>query len=105
MNTFHQTDTFSNWLEKLKDIKARARIVVRIRSAELGNFGDCAPVGEGVSEMRLHIGPGYRLYFWQQGSQVYWLLAGGDKSSQKRDIERAKALRREVEEMNHDENE
>ena len=103
MNAFHQTDAFSNWLEKLKDIRARARIVVRIRSAELGNFGDCAPVGEGVSEMRLHFGPGYRLYFWQQGGQVYWLLAGGDKSSQKRDIERAKALRREVEEMHHGE--
>jgi putative addiction module killer protein len=51
--------------------------------------------------MRLHFGPGYRLYFWQQGSQVYWLLAGGDKSTQKRDIERAKTLRREVEEMSH----
>ena len=101
MNTFHQTDTFSGWLKKLKDISARARIVVRIRAAELGNFGDCAPVGEGVSEMRLHFGPGYRLYFWQQGSHVYWLLAGGDKSSQSRDIEQAKALRREVEEMNH----
>ncbi|MDL2271794.1 type II toxin-antitoxin system RelE/ParE family toxin [Desulfovibrio sp. OttesenSCG-928-I05] len=76
MNTFHQTDTFSAWLMKLKDTKARARIVTRVRSAEHGNFGDCAPVGEGVSEMRLHFGPGYRLYFWQEGSQVYWLLAG-----------------------------
>ncbi len=105
MNIFYQTENFSDWLAKLKDIKARARVVGRIRSAELGNFGDCAPVGEGVSEMRLHFGPGYRLYFWQQGNQVYWLLAGGDKSSQKRDIERAKALRREVEEMSHDESE
>jgi len=101
MNTFHQTDIFSNWLKSLRDIKAKARIVVRIRSAEHGNFGDCVPVGEGVSEMRLHFGPGYRLYFWQQGSQIYWLLAGGDKSSQKRDIERAKDLRREIEEMGH----
>lgn len=101
MNTFHQTGTFSDWLKKLKDIQARARIVIRVRSAEHGNFGDCSPVGEGVSEMRLHFGPGYRLYFWQQESQIYWLLAGGDKSSQKRDIERAKQLRREVEEMNH----
>ena len=102
MNTFHQTDTFSSWLSKLKDVKAKARILARIRSAEYGNFGDCAPVGEGVSEMRLHFGPGYRLYFWQEGSQVYWLLCGGDKSSQKRDIERAKILRCEVEELNHD---
>jgi putative addiction module killer protein len=103
MNTFRQTDTFSDWLKNLRDIKARARIVIRIRSAEHGNFGDCAPVGEGISEMRLHFGPGYRLYFWQQGNQVYWLLAGGDKSSQKQDIERSKKLRREVEEMNHGE--
>jgi putative addiction module killer protein len=101
MNTFLQTDAFSDWLKNLRDIKARARIVVRIRAAEHGNFGDCAPVGEGISEMRLHFGPGYRLYFWPQGNQVYWLLAGGDKSSQKRDIERAKTLRREVEEMSH----
>ena len=101
MNTFHQTDAFSDWLDGLRDIKARARIVARVRSAEHGNFGDSAPVGEGVSEMRLHFGPGYRLYYWQEGSQVYWLLAGGDKSSQQRDIERAKQLRREVEELNH----
>ena len=101
MNTFHKTDTFSHWLKNLKDTKARARIVVRIELAEYGNLGDYVPVGEGVSEMRLHFGPGYRLYFWQQGIHVYWLLAGGDKSSQRRDIERAKALRREVEEMNH----
>lgn len=104
MNVFHQTDTFSDWLRKLKDTKARARIVVRIRSAEHGNLGDCTPVGEGVSEMRLHWGPGYRLYFWQEGNQVYWLLAGGDKGSQKRDIEKAKKLRREVEELIHGEN-
>ena len=74
---------------------------MRLRSAEHGNLGDCVPVGEGISEMRLHFGPGYRLYFWQQGRHVYWLLAGGDKSSQQHDIERAKVVRREVEEMNH----
>jgi putative addiction module killer protein len=101
MNTFHQTDTFSGWLKKLKNISGKARILVRIRSAEQGNFDDCDSVGEGVSEMRLHFGPGYRLYFWQEANQVYWLLAGGDKKSQKRDIRSAKALRREVEEMNH----
>jgi putative addiction module killer protein len=59
---------------------------VRIRSAEFGNLGDCSPVGEGVSEMRIHYGPGYRLYFKRTGDVVYLLLAGGDKSSQKRDI-------------------
>jgi putative addiction module killer protein len=101
MNAFHQTDTFSDWLKNFRDIKVRARIVARIRSAEYGNFGDCAPVGEGISEMRLHFGPGYRLYFWLQGDQVCWLLAGGDKSSQKRDIERAKILRSAVEELHH----
>ncbi len=73
MNTFHLTDTFSDWLDGLKDMKARARIVVRIEMAERGNFGDSAPVGEGIYEMRLHFGPGYRLYYWQEGSQVYWL--------------------------------
>ncbi|MDQ7830993.1 MAG: type II toxin-antitoxin system RelE/ParE family toxin [Desulfovibrionaceae bacterium] len=104
MYLFRQTDIFSRWLEKLEDIQAKARILVRIRAAELGNFGDCAPVGEGVSEMRLHFGPGYRVYFWKQESRIYWLLAGGDKSSQKRDIKRAMSLRREVEEAIRDEN-
>lgn len=98
MNTFHQTDTFADWLKKLKDVNAKARIITRIRAAELGNFGDCAAVGDGVSEMRLHFGPGYRIYFWRDGVQVYWLLAGGNKSSQKRDIERAKELRHILEE-------
>lgn len=103
MNVFHQTGAFTAWLGKLKDIKAKARILVRIRAAEHGNFGDCAPVGEGVAEMRLHWGPGYRIYFWQEGQQVYWLLAGGDKGSQRRDIERARQLRREIEEANRNE--
>ncbi|MEQ1526531.1 MAG: type II toxin-antitoxin system RelE/ParE family toxin, partial [Gallionella sp.] len=67
----------------------RARIIHRIRSAEAGNFGDCEPVGEGVSEMRIHVGAGYRLYYMQCGKVVYLLLLGGDKSSQKRDIKRA----------------
>ena len=66
-----------------------ARIVHRIRSAEHGNFGDCEPVGDGVSEMRIHFGPGYRVYFTRRGEVIYLLLLGGDKSSQKRDIKRA----------------
>lgn len=89
MPTFHQTEEFSAWLDALKDRQAKAKIVVRIRMATLGNFGDCAPVGEGVSEMRLHFGPGYRLYFTRIGDMVYLLLIGGDKSSQKKDIKRA----------------
>lgn len=89
MNTFLRSDEFDAWLAGLKDRLGRARIVHRIRSAEHGNFGDCEPVGEGVSEMRIHFGPGYRAYFTRRGEVVYLLLLGGDKSSQKRDIKRA----------------
>ena len=99
MNIFYKTGIFNDWLSSLKDIRGRARIVLRLEQAERGNFGDCRPVGEGISEMRLRFGPGYRLYFWRQESKVYWLLAGGDKGSQKRDIERARELRREIEEQ------
>ncbi|MDW5314284.1 type II toxin-antitoxin system RelE/ParE family toxin [Rhizobium sp. PL01] len=86
MLVFETTDVFKDWLFSLRDMKAKARILARIRSAEFGNLGDCSPVGEGVSEMRIHYGPGYRLYFKRTGDVVYLLLAGGDKSSQKRDI-------------------
>ncbi len=89
MNTFERSDEFDSWLATLKDKVGRARIILRIRSAEHGNFGDCEPVGEGVSEMRIHVGPGYRVYFTRRGDVVYLLLLGGDKSSQKRDIKRA----------------
>ena len=89
MNTFHRSVEFDSWLAALKDKLGRARIAHRIRSAEHGNFGDCEPVGEGVSEMRIHFGPGYRVYFTRRGEVIYLLLLGGDKSSQKRDIKRA----------------
>jgi putative addiction module killer protein len=89
MNTFLRSDEFDAWLSALKDRIGRARIIHRIRSAEQGNFGDCEPVGEGVSEMRIHVGPGYRAYFTRRAEVVYLLLVGGDKSSQKRDIKRA----------------
>jgi len=89
MNTFLRTDEFDAWLSALKDKIGRARIAQRIRSAEHGNFGDCEPVGDGVSEMRIHIGPGYRVYYTRRGDVIYLLLLGGDKSSQKRDIKRA----------------
>jgi len=89
VNTFLRTGEFDDWLFGLKDKIGRARILHRIRSAEHGNFGDCEPVGDGVSEMRIHVGPGYRAYFTRRAEVVYLLLLGGDKSSQKRDIKRA----------------
>jgi putative addiction module killer protein len=89
MNTFLRSEEFDTWLSALKDTLGRARIIHRIRSAEHGNFGDCEPVGEGVSEMRIHFGPGYRVYHTRRGEVIYLLLLGGDKSSQKRDIKRA----------------
>ena len=99
MNTFERSEEFDGWLAGLKDKVGRARMVHRIRSAEHGNFGDCEPVGEGVSEMRVHVGPGYRAYFTRRAEVVYLLLLGGDKSSQKRDskraIEMARALNKE----------
>lgn len=89
MISFERSEEFNAWLLTLKDKLGRARIIQRIRSAEHGNFGDCEPVGEGVLEMRVHIGPGYRVYFSRRAEVVYLLLIGGDKSSQKRDIKRA----------------
>lgn len=76
-------------------------MLVRIRSAEAGNFGDCAPVENSVLEMRIHVGPGYRVYFTRKGDAIYLLLADGDKSSQKKDIELAKKLAKELE-ASHD---
>lgn len=101
MYTINKTNEFSDWLSALRDIRARARIVSRIKSAEHGNFGDCESVGEGISEMRIHIGAGYRVYFTKRESVVYLLLCGGNKSTQKRDIVRAKAIRNQ---LNKDEN-
>lgn len=89
MNTLIRTEEFAQWLAKLRDPKGKARIIARLEAAALGNFGDCEPVGEGVSEMRIHTGPGYRVYFTRQGQVVYVLLLGGDKSTQRRDITRA----------------
>lgn len=92
MNVFEKSDEFENWFRAIKDVKAKARILARIVSAEKGNFGDCEPVGSGVSEMRIHYGPGYRLYYTRRGNVIYLLLIGGDKSTQKRDIKRAIAM-------------
>ncbi len=92
MNTIIRSSEFDGWLSALADHKAKARVLARITAAKLGNFGDSEPVGEGVSEMRIHVGAGYRVYFTRTDLTVYFLLTGGDKSSQKRDITRAKTM-------------
>ena len=87
-----QTETYIRWISRLPDRQARARINIRVRRLSLGNFGDARPVGGGVSEIRIDYGPGYRVYFIHRGSALVVLLAGGDKSSQRRDIARAREL-------------
>ena len=89
---------FLEWLHALRDIRARARIRVRIDRVRLGNFGDCRSVGEGVFELRIGYGPGYRVYFAQVGGKVVLLLCGGDKGTQDRDIQRAKSYWRDYQE-------
>src|ERR1700721_3848795 len=91
-----QTAVFRAWTASLKDFQARARIADRIDRLALGNPGDVKPVGEGVSELRIDYGPGYRLYFTRRGQRLVLLLCGGDKSTQSRDIERAKALDKDL---------
>ena len=96
MKTILTTDVFDEWLAHLRDPVAVHRIQMRIDRAEEGHFGDCKPVGEGVSEMRIHHGPGYRLYFVQRGREIVILLAGGDKATQSRDIRTALELARQL---------
>lgn len=96
MSTVFTTAIFDEWLSSLKDRAGAMRIQVRIDRAEDGNFGDVAPVGEGVSEMRIDCGPGYRVYFVQRGLDVVMLLAGGDKSTQSKDIKKAHELARKL---------
>ncbi len=92
-----KTAIFSKWFDSLKDRKARARIQARIDRVEMGNFGDSAPVGAGVSELRIFYGPGYRVYYIQRGGTVVILLSGGDKSTQQADIIKAKDISRQLE--------
>jgi putative addiction module killer protein len=96
LNTLLRSSDFDAWLSRVADTKAKARILARLRSATFGNFGDCEPVGEGVSEMRVHVGAGYRVYYTRTGSTVYVLLAGGVKASQAKDIAKAKTMAREL---------
>jgi putative addiction module killer protein len=96
MNTLLRSDVFDSWLSQLRDPKAKARILIRIRSAELGNFGDWKSVGEGVFEMRIDVGRGYRVYFTRRGSTTYLLLVAGDKKHQQRDIKRAIGMAQEL---------
>lgn len=96
MKSILTTEIFDEWLSSLKDKVGAMRIQARIDRAEDGNFGDTAPVGEGVSEMRIHVGPGYRVYFVQRGLEVVILLAGGDKSTQSKDIQKALELARQL---------
>ena len=91
-----QTEVFSKWLRELRDRQARARIQTRIDRLQLGLAGDVKPVGEGVSELRIDYGPGYRVYFVQRGRELVILLAGGDKRTQDGDIKTAKQLARNL---------
>ena len=92
MNTVLRTAVFDKWLARLKDLRGKARIIERIRSAERGNFGESAIVGNGISEMRVHFGPGYRIYFCRKDDVVYVLLCGGTKRGQSRDLAKAQAM-------------
>ena len=97
MFTIRQTQEFQDWLDALKDVRAQLRIAARLRLAEAGNLGDWKSVGNDVSEMRIAFGPGYRLYFTRRESILIIMLAGGDKSTQARDIKRAQRILKQLE--------
>jgi putative addiction module killer protein len=98
MFTIRRTRDYADWIKTLKDFRAQARIADRIDRLAAGNPGDVKPVGEGVSELRINYGPGYRVYFVRDGSVVYVLLCGGDKSTQDKDIRLAKKLAQQLKE-------
>jgi len=99
MKTIVSTNIFDQWFASLRDKRAKALIEARLRRVELGNLGDCEPVGEGVSELRIHWGAGYRVYFIQRGLELVVLLAGGDKSTQTRDIKTAIEVAKQLKEQ------
>ena len=96
MLQIRKTETFAQWLDALRDVRARARVQVRIERLAAGNAGDVEPVGEGVSELRIDYGPGYRVYFKRIGREIVILLAGGDKRTQAADIKTALRLARNL---------
>jgi len=96
MVEIRKTDLFVDWLDGLHDLRARARVLVRIERLAAGNPGDAKPVGEGVAEMRINYGPGYRVYYKRQGQKLIILLAGGDKRTQAKDIKTALRLARNL---------
>lgn len=94
-----KTTEFEKWLKKLKDLKAKAKIIFRIQKIENDeHFGDCKPVGEGISELRINYAKGYRVYFGEKDGKIILLLIGGDKSTQKQDIKKAKAIWKKIRE-------
>lgn len=97
MYNIQQTQKFSQWLTKLKDMRARVAIARRVERAQSGNLGDVKSVGESVYEMRIDMGPGYRLYYTMRGDKLIILLVGGDKSTQQRDIDKAIEIAKEIE--------
>ena len=98
MIEIRKTTPFAQWLDELRDIQARARIQARIERLAAGNPGDVEPIGEGVSELRINYGPGYRVYFRKRGRELIILLAGGDKATQAKDIKAALRLARNLSE-------
>lgn len=98
MLQIRKTDVYANWIDGLRDLQGRARILVRIERLAAGHPGDVKPVGNGVSELRIDFGPGYRVYFTQRGREIVILLAGGDKASQSTDIKTALRLAKNLKE-------
>ncbi|HVK54741.1 MAG TPA: type II toxin-antitoxin system RelE/ParE family toxin [Burkholderiales bacterium] len=96
MIEIRKTENYVQWLDELRDIQARARVLARVERLAAGNAGDVKPVGEGVSELRINYGPGYRVYFTKRGREIVVLLAGGDKSTQATDIKTALRLARNL---------